>query len=440
MKKILGLGLVALTGCGQKVDSKTDTLGEKVDWTAFNPNLVYGNDDRLDTYQVQNQVLRNQIKSTVALIESSNLVSTVSGHQIRGQVFGNDYNLCSDEPFREQTTAAFCSGSLVGEDLVMTAGHCITSAADCASTMIAFDFELSGPGQESRVLPNNAVYKCQSIIKREVFNSGRDYAIIKLDRVVEGRKPLALRRSGAPAVGDEIHVIGHPAGLPKKLAGGARVRSLRPEHFIANLDTYGGNSGSAVFNSRTGLIEGILVRGDTDFVSRGSCMVSNRCSDTGCRGEDVTLASFVLAYVPELPTDEDGTVPPPAAQTERFSSQQVVSIPDFPGVAVESQIAVVGVPGSRTVQVQVDVSHTWIGDLELSLIAPDGSTRVLHSRTGRDKDDIKGTYGVDLTAAQSLSVMSNVSQTGVWKLRVQDKARSDIGKIKSWSLVFKANP
>ena len=57
---------------------------------------------------------------------------------------------------------------------------------------------------------------------------------------------------------------------------------------MANLDTYGGNSGSAVFNAKTGLVEGILVRGEQDYVQKGDCRVSNVCPADGCRGEDVT--------------------------------------------------------------------------------------------------------------------------------------------------------
>ena len=86
-----------------------------------------------------------------------------------------------------------------------------------------------------------------------------------------------------------MHVIGHPVGLPAKVAGGAIVRDNTPNpFFVANLDTYGGNSGSPVFNSRTHRVEGILVRGERDFVARGNCTVSFVCPTTGCRGEDVT--------------------------------------------------------------------------------------------------------------------------------------------------------
>ena len=67
--------------------------------------------------------------------------------------------------------------------------------------------------------------------------------------------------------------------------------------FTANLDTYGGNSGSPVFNSETHEVEGILVRGDTDFVPLGKCMVSAVCPTNGCIGEDCTRVSEFLDHL-----------------------------------------------------------------------------------------------------------------------------------------------
>ena len=72
----------------------------------------------------------------------------------------------------------------------------------------------------------------------------------------------------------------------------------KPGYFVANLDTYGGNSGSAVFNAKTGVIEGILVRGENDYVYKGNCRVSNVCASDGCRGEDVTKLSAITATIP----------------------------------------------------------------------------------------------------------------------------------------------
>jgi len=61
------------------------------------------------------------------------------------------------------------------------------------------------------------------------------------------------------------------------------------------------------------------------------------------------------------------------------------------------------------VRVFVDISHPFIGDLEVELEAPDGTTVLLHDESGKDTDNIRTTYGhgVGFTApAQALGVMS----------------------------------
>ena len=92
-------------------------------------------------------------------------------------------------------------------------------------------------------------------------------------------------------------VMGFPEGLPLKIAGGANIRSVTSTYFTANTDTYDGNSGSPIFNVSTGIVEGILVRGDYDFDTMNGCYVSHECPDDGCRGEDATLISRVLPYL-----------------------------------------------------------------------------------------------------------------------------------------------
>src|SRR5690606_28703319 len=111
---------------------------------------------------------------------------------------------------------------------------------------------------------------------------------------------LAVNRGAAVEGGDKLVVIGHPAGIPTKVAGDAYVREVKDTHFVANLDTFGGNSGSAVFNEKTGLIEGILVRGWQDFSYSNGCRKSYVCKDDGCSGEDVTRVDQALSFIPTL--------------------------------------------------------------------------------------------------------------------------------------------
>ncbi|MFD6891246.1 S8 family serine peptidase [Streptomyces sp. NPDC059957] len=96
---------------------------------------------------------------------------------------------------------------------------------------------------------------------------------------------------------------------------------------------------------------------------------------------------------------------------------------------VESPITVTGVTGNApaTLKVGVNIVHTYIGDLKVDLVAPDGSVYTLHNRTGGSADNIATTYTVNAS-----SEVAN----GTWKLRVNDNAGGDIGKIDSWNLGF----
>jgi len=122
---------------------------------------------------------------------------------------------------------------------------------------------------------------------------------VQLDRKVLGRTPVTIRSAGKIPDGEPLFVIGHPCGLPQKFADGAVVRSNHPAaFFVANLDTYGGNSGSPVFSGKTYQLEGLLVRGQKDFVSTGHCNVSMVFPTTGAGGEDVTRSTEWAAKVP----------------------------------------------------------------------------------------------------------------------------------------------
>jgi V8-like Glu-specific endopeptidase len=194
--------------------------------------------------------------------------------------------------------AASCSGFLVSSNVLVTAGHCIKSNYDCSTYKWVFDFKVDHSEQGAVSVPKSSVYNCKKIISRELNSTNKDdYAVIELDREVQDRNPLPFRRSGKIEKGDSLAVIGHPTGLPTKIADSASVRALSGKYFIANLDTYGGNSGSAVFNVKTNLVEGILVRGENDYITdaQGGCRASYVCKDGGCRGEDVTYITHISA-------------------------------------------------------------------------------------------------------------------------------------------------
>ncbi|MBX7231123.1 MAG: serine protease [Bdellovibrionales bacterium] len=265
----------------------------------FLPQVIYGKDNRKDLYQIQDPLWLHRAQSTAALVRSRQLVFSAQEVELLTKSYGEEYQLCPEEPFREQETLAFCSGFLVGNDIMMTAGHCIRTPADCNNTYFVFGFSVFHEHTLIRKVPADKVFHCQSILKTHMEPKGSDFAIVRLDRPVTHTTPLSLRSQGVPQPGEDLTVIGHPSGLPTKIAQNGIIRSLENGFLVASLDTYGGNSGSAVFNSTSGEVEGILVRGETDYEMKKNCAVSHICKQEGCRGEDVTLISEAIKSWPD---------------------------------------------------------------------------------------------------------------------------------------------
>ncbi|MFF5806822.1 S8 family serine peptidase [Streptomyces sp. NPDC012746] len=96
---------------------------------------------------------------------------------------------------------------------------------------------------------------------------------------------------------------------------------------------------------------------------------------------------------------------------------------------VESPITVSGVTGNApaTLKVGVNIVHSYIGDLKVDLVAPDGTVYTVHNRAGGSTANINQVYTVNA---------SSEAANGTWKLRVNDNAGGDTGKIDSWSLGF----
>ena len=299
--------------------------------------VIYGSDNRTEVRDYRNRSIVALSRSTVALVKAENL--TPSGVQLilSGDNYGDKYNLCRKERFTKQLSASFCSGFLIAENKIVTAGHCVRTERDCSALRFVFDYKMTSSTRAQTSFATEQVYSCKKVLGWKEEDAGADYAIVELDRAVTNRKPLKLADNTKLKVGSGILVIGHPSGLPTKITDGASVRRINTGDgfFVANLDTYGGNSGSAVFNTRTLEVEGILVRGEEDFESHESqeCVRSYRIRNNQGRGEDVTLMSVVK--------ENDGLVLTPAAVTsyvwlEADSTCNEFSGAEFVGEVIDS--------------------------------------------------------------------------------------------------------
>jgi V8-like Glu-specific endopeptidase len=262
--------------------------------------VIYGDDNRVDPANAKNELHVQLSRSTAVQInlksrygtQTGNLTLNGNEYKLKDKTLQSGMNACASEPFSQQNALGNCSGFLVAPDLLVTAGHCVPSQSQCDNALWAFDYRNENIG--NLTLDKENVYKCVKIVNQKLDSSNKaDYALIQLDRKVSGRQPLKFRTSGKVKIGTDLVVIGHPSGLPTKISAGASVKKNdKDQYFVSDLDTYGGNSGSAVFDSKTGQVEGILVRGARDYVrSSAGCYVSNICKDMGtpgCGGESVS--------------------------------------------------------------------------------------------------------------------------------------------------------
>ena len=96
---------------------------------------------------------------------------------------------------------------------------------------------------------------------------------------------------------------------------------------------------------------------------------------------------------------------------------------------VDSPITVSGRVGNApsNASISVTIIHTYKGDLKVDLVAPDGTLYNIHNRTGSSTDNVIGTFSKNL---------SSEVLNGTWKLRVNDNAGGDVGRIDTWSITF----
>ena len=110
-----------------------------------------------------------------------------------------------------------------------------------------------------------------------------------------------------------------------------------------------------------------------------------------------------------------------------FENTTPVAIPDGNAGGASSPINVTRSGASGTIEVEVNITHTAIGQLVVDLIDPSGTVRNLHNRTGRQSDNLNQTYTVDAGATDS---------AGQWQLRVIDGRRRQRGTLDSWRITF----
>ncbi|MEU5692222.1 S8 family serine peptidase [Actinosynnema sp. NPDC020468] len=191
--------------------------------------------------------------------------------------------------------------------------------------------------------------------------------------------------------GNQTGTVGTPASLQLAATGGTTPYTWAFTGLPAGLS-----------GSTSGLVSGTPT-------TAGTSSVTATVTDAAAKSSAVTF-SWVI-------TKPDGGCSPVTNDTD-------VAIGDNSDVDSQITLTCAG-NASATTAVTVDIAHTYVGDLIVDLVAPDGTVYNLHNRAGGSSDDLKKTYTVDASSEVA---------AGTWKLRVRDQALLDTGTLNSWTL------
>lgn len=339
-----------------------------------------------------------------------------------------------------------CTGTLVANTgntttpYFLTANHCLSTQTVASTVVVYWNYQnpqCRAPGSSASgtsISKSTFSSHSQSGSTLRATYAPSDMTLLQLStNVPTAASPFFSgwsRSTTAPTSARGIH---HPAGHEKRFStdnnaltvsaygGGSGTTHWRVGNWESGT-TEGGSSGSGLWN-QSGLLVGQL--------HGGSAACGNTLSDYYGRlsvswtggGTNATRLSNWLN-----PTGSTATTKAGYRAAGFYQNATDVTISD--NATVESSISVTGRSGNApsTLRVNVRVTHTYIGDMKIDLVGPNGAVvATLHNRTGGSADNIYQTYTANASAQLA---------NGTWRLRINDNATGDTGRIDAWSLQF----
>jgi len=151
--------------------------------------------------------------------------------------------------------------------------------------------------------------------------------------------------------------------------------------------------------------------------------------DSGLIIADIETPADVIAF-------KVGRAPEPQVATGEV--KPTLAIPDNVTSGVSSVINIAQSGIVAQIKVSVDIQHTYIGDLRVVLTSPAGRSTVLHPRLGGSSDNLVATY--DSATPGVLTPMVGQAMMGDWVLNVSDRAKVDVGTLRSWRIELRSTP
>ena len=200
----------------------------------------------------------------------------------------------------------WCTGTLITHDLFLTAGHCfdenpnnwtvpringtntpIPPSEIATIQHVNFNFQ-DDPNGNPRAESQFAI---EELIEYRL--DGLDFAIVRLKGSPGARFGIGKIASRDPSIGEMMAIIGHPAGVPKRIEAGPVTEFQGHRIRYNDIDTLGGNSGSAIWHSPSGRIVGVH--------TNGGCNRDGTGSNFGVRISRIRQASPTIRRLDQYP-------------------------------------------------------------------------------------------------------------------------------------------
>ena len=120
-----------------------------------------------------------------------------------------------------------------------------------------------------------------------------------------------------------------------------------------------------------------------------------------------------------------------------LDADSLISFDNLAPTSDTINVSALGGPGTvGGVSVDVDISHTFIGDMEIDVTSPDATTVRLRDQTGGGMTDLVGNFPADFAVdgPGALADFDGGTASGAWTIDIADVFGLDDGTLNSWSI------
>lgn len=250
-------------------------------FASFEAATIYGEDDREEVVDAD---LVDLSKGVVVALPTQ---FTWQLPLVAAPSLEKRFKVCRSDRYAGQPSIGSCTGVHVGEGLVLTAAHCVSSEISCEKFRWAFNYRTDVLGERAGTLELQDVFSCKKIIATD---KERDLTLVQLEKSAKRMPHLPVNFSARSS--ERVFAIGAPLGLPLKFSGMGTLAS----DGTASLDVFTGNSGSPIFNEQQQMI-GLLLGGHDDFtVTADGCRESYVLDETAHEEQMFKLSKLPATF------------------------------------------------------------------------------------------------------------------------------------------------